>query len=118
MLRYLTHRLPIMLTPRWVSTKTQPIAIRDVLRYLRECLEKPETAGKSIDIGGPDIVSHREMFQIRAERLNLKARFIIPVPVLTPTLSSLWIGLVTPISPQIARPLAEGLKNEPRQQNL
>ena len=110
-LRYLTHRLPVMITPKWVATQTQPIAIRDVLRYLMECLENPETEGKTIDIGGPDVVSHRQMFQIMAERLNLSKRIIIPVPVLTPKLSSLWIGLVTPVSPRIARPLAEGLRN-------
>ncbi len=112
MLRYLTHRLPLMITPRWVSTLTQPIAIRDVLRYLVSCLRVPETTGKTIDIGGPDVLSHKQMFQIMARKLGLQKRWILPVPVLSPRLSSYWIGWVTPVTPKIARPLAEGLRNK------
>lgn len=112
MLRYLTHRLPIMIAPKWVRIETQPIAIRDVLRYLSSCLEIPETEDRTIDIGGPDVVSHKQMFQIMAKQLGLPKRIILPVPVLTPKLSSLWIGWVTPVTPKIARPLAEGLKNK------
>ena len=112
MLRYLTHRLPFMITPRWVSTLTQPIAIRDVLRYLVTCLSTPDTAGKTLDIGGPDVLSHEQMFQIMSKKLGLKKRWILPVPVLTPALSSYWIGWVTPVTPKIARPLAEGLRNK------
>jgi uncharacterized protein YbjT (DUF2867 family) len=110
-LRYLVERLPIMVTPKWVKTETQPIAIRDVLRYLTECLEIPETAGKTIDIGGPDVMSYQDLMQIMAEELGIPRRVIMPVPVLTPKLSSLWIGLVSPVSSSIARPLAEGLRN-------
>ena len=110
-LRYLVERLPIMVTPKWVKTETQPVAIRDVLRYLVECLEVEETAGETLDIGGPDVMSYREIMQIMAQALQLPRRIIFPVPVLTPNLSSLWIGLVTPVSSSIARPLAEGLKN-------
>ncbi|MCC5822101.1 MAG: SDR family oxidoreductase [Phycisphaerales bacterium] len=110
-LRYLTERLPVMTTPRWVRTECQPIAIRDVLTDLVACLEKPETTGQVIEIGGPDVLPYAEMMQITAAELGLRRRIIIPLPVLTPKLSSLWIGLVTPVTPAIARPLAEGLRN-------
>ncbi|TWT65848.1 SDR family oxidoreductase [Crateriforma conspicua] len=110
-LRYLVERLPVMVTPKWVKTETQPVAIRDVLRYLVECLEVPETTGRTLDIGGPDVMTYQEIMQVMAEKLKLRPRIIFPVPVLTPRLSSLWIGLVTPVSASIARPLAEGLKN-------
>ncbi|MCC9602765.1 SDR family oxidoreductase [Stieleria sp. JC731] len=110
-LRYLVERLPIMITPRWVTTETQPIAIRDVLRYLVDCLDVPATAGRVIDIGGKDIMTYETIMQIAAQKLGLGKRTIVPVPVLTPKLSSLWIGLVTPVSSRIARPLAEGLRN-------
>ncbi|MBP7937375.1 MAG: SDR family oxidoreductase [Phycisphaerae bacterium] len=110
-LRYLVERLPIMITPRWVSTEAQPIAVRNVLHYLVACLNEPATVGKTIDIGGPDIMTYREIMQTMAHALGLRKRWVIPVPVLTPRLSSLWIHLVTPLSHRIARPLAEGLRN-------
>ncbi|MEM7813145.1 MAG: SDR family oxidoreductase [Planctomycetota bacterium] len=110
-LRYLVHRLPVMVTPKWVRTETQPIAIRDVLRYLVQCLSVPETAGRTLDIGGPGVLTYQAMMQIMAEEIGLSRRIIFPVPVLTPNLSSHWIGLVTPVTNKIARPLAEGLKN-------
>nr|WP_250927854.1 SDR family oxidoreductase [Aporhodopirellula aestuarii] len=110
-LRYLVERLPIMVTPKWVKMETQPIAIRDVLRYLVECVDVPETAGRTIDIGGLDIYSYQELMQIMAKSLGLRRRIILPVPVLTPRLSSAWISLVTPVNARIARPLAEGLRN-------
>jgi len=110
-LRYLVERLPIMITPRWVSTESQPIAVRDVLHYLITSLETPETAGRTLDIGGPDVWSYERIMQEMASVLKLRRRLVIPVPVLTPRLSSLWIHLVTPLNKQIARPLAEGLKN-------
>jgi hypothetical protein len=110
-LRYLVERLPVMVTPRWVKTQSQPIAVQDVLHYLKAVLENPETAGKTIDIGGPDVLSYADLIQMLAEVMKLPKRVIIPVPVLTPRLSSLWIHLVTPLSAEIARPLAEGLKN-------
>lgn len=111
-LRYLVERLPIMITPRWVKTLVQPIAIANVLEYLVQCLNTPETTGKTLDIGGPDVVPYRTLIDDTARALELPKRIIIPVPVLTPRLSSLWIHLVTPISAHIARPLAEGLRNE------
>ncbi len=110
-LRYLVERLPIMVTPRWVSTECQPIAVRDVLYYLVACLDHPETAGLALDIGGPDVLTYRELMEVMAGAMGLRKRVVLPAPVLTPRLSSLWIHLVTPVSHRIARPLAEGLRN-------
>jgi uncharacterized protein YbjT (DUF2867 family) len=112
MLRHLTHRLPIMTTPKWVSNRTQPIAIRDVLYYLRKTanLEKPEN--RICDIGGPEVVTYAEMMQKFAALSGLRKRKIIQVPVLTPKLSSLWIGFVTPVPTSLARPLVESLISE------
>ncbi|HSF14000.1 MAG TPA: SDR family oxidoreductase [Vicinamibacteria bacterium] len=110
-LRYLVERLPVMVTPKWVRTECQPIAVRDVLFLLVEVLRIPETKGRTFDIGGADVLSYRDILQTTADVLGLPNRIIIPVPVLTPRLSSAWIHLVTPISHRIARPLAEGLRN-------
>lgn len=110
-LRYLVERLPIMVTPKWVATECQPVAIADVLHWLVRCLSVPETTGKTLEIGGADALVYRDLMQVMAEELGLRRRIIMPVPVLTPRLSSLWINLVTPVSYRIARPLAEGLKN-------
>lgn len=110
-LRYLVDRLPIMITPKWLNTPCQPIAIRNVLTYLAGCLACPETAGHIYDIGGPDILTYRQLMDIYAEEAGLGKRWIIPVPFFTPRLSSYWIHLVTPVSASIARPLAEGLRN-------
>ena len=110
-LRYLVERLPIMITPKWVTTECQPVAIADVLYWLVSCLEVPETTGKTLEIGGDDVMAYQELMRVMAEELGLRRRIILPVPVLTPRLSSLWINLVTPVSYRIARPLAEGLKN-------
>ncbi len=108
-LRYLSERLPVMITPRWVSTPCQPIAVGNVLHYLVGCLECPETTGKILDIGGPDILSYREIIQIYAQEAGLPPRIIFPVPFFTPRLSAYWIHLVTPVPASIAVPLAEGL---------
>ncbi|MHC4414296.1 MAG: SDR family oxidoreductase [Planctomycetota bacterium] len=110
-LRYLVERLPIMITPRWVGTESQPIAIDNVLHYLVQAPETPSTTGRTLDIGGPDVVTYRRLMAIMAEARGLPRRWVLPVPVLTPKLSSLWIHLVTPINHRIARPLAEGLRN-------
>ncbi len=109
MLRYLTDRLPVMITPRWVQTPCQPIAIGNVLDYLEGCLTVPETIGGTFDIGGPDVLSYRDIIQMYAREAGLRRRFIIPVPVLTPWLSARWVHLVTPVPAAIAQPLAEGL---------
>ena len=112
MLRHLTHRLPIMTTPKWVSNRTQPIAIRDVLYYLRSAanLEKPQD--RICDIGGPEVVTYAAMMQKFSKLSGLRKRIIIQVPVLTPKLSSLWIGFVTPVPTSLARPLVESLISE------
>lgn len=110
-LRYLVERLPVMITPRWVRTEAQPIAVRNVLNYLTACLRTPETVGRTLDIGGPCVLNYLELMRIMAEARRLPPRLVLPVPVLTPRLSSLWIHLITPISHRIARPLAEGLRN-------
>lgn len=110
-LRYLVERLPVMITPRWVSTQSQPIAVRNVLHYLVACLEVPETVGETFDIGMEEVVTYAELMRIYAEEAGLVKRLIIPVPVLTPRLSSYWIHLVTPVPAALARPLAEGLRN-------
>lgn len=111
MIRCLVERLPVMITPRWVSTRCQPIAVDDVIRYLTGCLHDERTAGETFDIGGPDILTYREMME-RFAAIEKKRLFIIPVPVLTPKLSSYWVWLVTPVKPSISMPLIEGLANE------
>ncbi len=110
-LRYLVERLPVMITPRWVATRCQPIAVRNVLHYLVACLDCPETVGETFDIGTEEIVNYSDLMRIYAEEAGLPKRLIIPVPVLTPRLSSYWIHLVTPIPAALAKPLAEGLRN-------
>ncbi|MGV9290821.1 SDR family oxidoreductase [Streptomyces sp. NPDC003719] len=112
MLRYLTERLPVMVTPSWVHTRTQPIGVRDVLRYLVGSAGMPADVDRAFDIGGPDVLTYREMMRRYAVVAGLKRRIIVPVPVLTPRLSSHWVGLVTPVPASIARPLTESLRHE------
>jgi uncharacterized protein YbjT (DUF2867 family)/uncharacterized protein YndB with AHSA1/START domain len=111
MIRYLTERVPVMICPRWVYTRTQPIGIREVLEYLMAALTVPESSGQIIEIGGSEVVTYGDMMMIYAEVRGLK-RWMVPVPVLTPWLSSHWVNLVTPIPAVIARPLIEGMRNE------
>ena len=110
LLRSLVEHLPVMITPRWVRTLCQPIAIRDVLDYLASAADRPDIAG-IVEIGGPDVLSYADMMHTYARLRNMR-RFMIPVPVLTPRLSSYWCNLVTPVPASIARPLIEGLRNE------
>ncbi len=110
-LRHLVERLPVMVTPRWVKTPNQPIAIDNVINYLYGCTEAQQTIGTTYDIGGTEVLSYLDLMRIYAEVAGFRKRFVIPVPVLTPRLSSLWIHLVTPIPSYIAMPLTEGLKN-------
>ena len=110
-LRYLVDRLPIMVTPKWVRTESQPISIRDVLFYLSHCLDRAETIGEGYDIGGPHIETYERLFRIYQEEAGLPRRVIVPVPLLSPKLSSYWLGLVSPVPVSIARPLILGLKN-------
>lgn len=116
MLRYLVARLPVMITPRWVNTRTQPIAIRDVIGYLTGCLDARRTRGQTLDIGGTEILTYREMMERFAAAMG-KRLFIIGVPVLTPQLSSYWVNLMTPTPAGIAMSLIEGLRNEAICQN-
>ncbi|MCU0485049.1 MAG: SDR family oxidoreductase [Anaerolineales bacterium] len=111
MIRYLTERLPVMVCPRWVFTRVQPISINDVLEYLVASLVTPQSTGKVIEIGGSDVLTYGDMMLGYARERGLK-RWLMPVPVLTPRLSSYWVHLVTPIPASIARPLIDGLRNE------
>jgi len=111
MLRYLTERLPAMITPRWVRTRTQPIAIRDVLRYLVLAADLPAEVNRAFDIGGPEVVSYQEMMQSYARVAGLPRRIILPINLLSPGLSSHWVNLVTPVPRSIARPLVQSLRH-------
>ena len=111
MLRYLTERLPVMVTPIWVESRVQPIAVRDVLTYLIGALGLPDGTNRRFDIAGPDILTYREMMQRYAAAAGLKRRIIFPIRVLTPWLSSQWVNLVTPVPKAIAQPLIGSLRN-------
>jgi uncharacterized protein YbjT (DUF2867 family) len=108
-LRYLVQRLPAMIAPAWLQNRTQPIAIDDTLSYLADALGVEESAARTIQIGGPDVLSYGEMLDQMEQVLGIRHRPRIPVPLITPWLSSLWIGLVTPVDAGVARPLIEGL---------
>jgi uncharacterized protein YbjT (DUF2867 family) len=108
-LRYLVQRLPAMIAPAWLKNATQPIAIDDTLRYLVQTPSIVASTGREVQIGGPDVLSYGEMLDRMAAVLELRRRPRVPVPLLTPWLSSLWIGLVTPVDAGVARPLIEGL---------
>src|ERR1700726_2884888 len=112
MLRYLTERLPVMVTPKWVGTRIQPIAVHDVLHYLVGCAALPPDVSRRFDIGGPDVLTYAEMMRRYSGVAGLRPRVLIPVPLLTPRLSSLWVGLVTPVPAGLAMPLVESLRNE------
>jgi uncharacterized protein YbjT (DUF2867 family) len=110
-LRYLVERLPLMITPRWVNTECQPIAVRNVLHYLVACLHEPRTTGATLDIGGPEIHNYRTLVQTMAKAAGLRRRVIVPVPLVTPRLSSWVIHALTPVTERFVRPLAEGMRN-------
>ncbi|MFI7434637.1 DUF2867 domain-containing protein [Micromonospora haikouensis] len=112
MLRHLTERLPAMVTPRWVRNRIQPIAVRDVLHYLVGCAALPPQVNRAFDIGGPDVLTFGDMMQRYARVAGLRRRLILPVRPLTPSLSSHWVGLITPVPNAIARPLVESLVHE------
>ncbi|WP_328557290.1 SDR family oxidoreductase [Streptomyces sp. NBC_00358] len=112
MLRYLTERLPVMVTPSWVHTRIQPMGVRDVLRTLVGSAGMPAEVNRTFDIGGPEVLTYLEMMRRYAVIAGLPRRLIFPVPVLTPRLSSHWVGLVTPVPASIARPLTESLRHE------
>lgn len=111
MIRYLTERVPVMICPRWVFTRVQPIAITDVLAYLTGAMDLSINQSQIIEIGGADVFTYGDMMEGYAKVRGLK-RVLVPVPVLTPRLSSYWVHWVTPVSAEITRPLVEGLRNE------
>ena len=108
-LRYLVQRLPAMIGPAWLKTPTQAIAIDDVIAYLVAAPDVPAAAAREVQIAGPDVLSYGEMLDLMADALGVRRRPRVPVPLITPWLSSLWIGLVTPVDAGVARPLVEGL---------
>lgn len=111
MLQYLVERLPIMVCPKWVSTKFQPIAVDDVISYLIKAIDTPDIQDRSFDIGGPDVLSYIDMMKRYANMINKSIRIII-IPILTPRLSSYWVDLVTPLPASLARPLIDSLTHE------
>ncbi|MFD7655903.1 SDR family oxidoreductase [Actinosynnema sp. NPDC059797] len=112
MLRYLTERLPVMVTPRWVHNRIQPIAVRDVLRYLVGAVGLPADVNRTFDVGGPDVLTYLDMMKRYARVAGLRPRRVLPVPLLTPHLSSHWVNLITPVPRSIAAPLIESLVHE------
>lgn len=112
MVRQLAGRLPVMITPRWVSTRVQPIAISDVIAYLVGVIETPETAGGTYEIGGPEVLTYREMLAETGKILSGREPLIIPVPVLTPRLSAYWVNLVTDVPSGVAYPLIDGMATD------
>lgn len=112
MLRYLTERLPVMVTPRWVHNRIQPIAVRDVLSYLVRVVDLPQEVNRTFDIGGPDVLTYLDMMLRYARVAGLRKRLVLPVPLLTPRLSAHWVNLVTPVPRSIAAPLIESLVHE------
>jgi uncharacterized protein YbjT (DUF2867 family) len=108
-LRYLVSRLPVMITPSWLRTPTQPTGIDAVVEYLRRAPEIPDSEGREVQVGGPDVLSYAEMMDRMAIALGKRPRPKVPFPLITPWLSALWLGLVTPVDVKVARPLVEGL---------
>jgi uncharacterized protein YbjT (DUF2867 family) len=108
-LRYLVSRLPVMIAPAWLRTETQPIGIDATVEYLRLAPEVPESTGREVQIGGPDVLSYSEMLDRMALAMGMQPRRKLPAPFITPWLSALWLGLVTPVDVNVARPLVEGL---------
>ncbi len=111
-LRHLVKRLPVMIAPSWLRTATQPIAIDDAIAYLSRAPDVPESLGREVQIGGPDVLSYGAMLDRMALAMGLRPRPKLPVPFITPWLSALWLGLVTPVDTNVARPLVEGLSTE------
>ena len=109
-LRYLVGRLPVMIAPAWLRSETQPFGIDSVVEYLRRAPSVPESAGREVQIGGPDILSYADMLDHMARALDKRVPVKIPVPLISPRLSSLWLGLVTPVDTNVARPLIDGLQ--------
>jgi uncharacterized protein YbjT (DUF2867 family) len=111
-LRYLVKRLPVMIAPAWLQMATQPIGVDDVIEYLRRAPEVAESEGREVQIGGPDVLSYGAMLDRMAVAMGMRPRPRLPMPFITPWLSALWLGLVTPVDTNVARPLVEGLTTE------
>lgn len=111
-IRHLVRRLPVMIAPAWLRNSTQPIGIADVVEYLRRAPDVPESAGREVQIGGPDVLSYADMLDRMALAMDIRPRPKLPVPFITPSLSALWLGLVTPVDTNVAKPLVEGLTTE------
>jgi uncharacterized protein YbjT (DUF2867 family) len=111
-LRYLVKRLPVMIAPSWLRIATQPIAIDDVIQYLLRAPDVPQSLGREVQIGGPDVLAYGQMLDRMALAMGVRPRPKLPVPFITPWLSALWLGLVTPVDTNVARPLVEGLTTE------
>lgn len=111
-LYHLANRLPVMIAPAWLRTRTQPIGADDAIAYLRAAPRVEASAGREVQIGGPDVMSYGDMLGVVAKALGKREPAMLPVPLLSPALSSLWIGLVTPVDAGVARPLIEGLSTE------
>ena len=111
-IRHLVKRLPVMIAPSWLRNDTQPIGIDDVVEYLRRAPDVSESRGREVQIGGPDVLSYAEMLDRMAIAMHVRPRPKLPVPFITPSLSALWLGLVTPVDTNVARPLVEGLTTD------
>jgi uncharacterized protein YbjT (DUF2867 family) len=111
-IRYLVKRLPVMIAPAWLRNRTQPIGIDDVVSYLARATDVPESAAREVQIGGADVLSYAEMLDRMALATGVRPRLKLPVPLITPWLSALWLGLVTPVDTNVARPLVEGLSSD------
>jgi uncharacterized protein YbjT (DUF2867 family) len=111
MLRHLAGRLPVMITPRWLDTRTQPVSVQDVVRALAD-LAEADTAPAEVQLGGAEVLTYREMITRTAAILGRRRPLIVKLPVLTPRLSSYWVALVTPVEVGLVRPLVDGLKEE------
>jgi uncharacterized protein YbjT (DUF2867 family) len=108
-IRHLVKRLPVMIAPAWLRNATQPIGIDDVVSYLARAPDVPESSGREVQIGGPDVLSYADMLDRMALAMNVRPRPKLPVPLITPAISALWLGLVTPVDTNVARPLVDGL---------
>jgi uncharacterized protein YbjT (DUF2867 family) len=111
-LYYLVKNLPVMITPKWVHHRTQPIAIDDVIEFLCQAPSRRKARGRQIDIGGPEVTTYAGMMDCLAKVMGRRRRLKIPVPVLSPQLSSHWIGFVTPVDTGVAKPIVQGLAEE------
>lgn len=112
MLRYLTSRLPLMVAPRWLGNRIQPVGVEDVLHWLVAAASLPPEVSRTFDVGGPDVLTYEQMMQVFAEETGQRRRLILTLPVMTPWLASHWVGVVTPVDAAVAKPLVGSLVHE------